>query len=167
MWIKMITKAQIVAPQFSNDATDKIHLHNKFLDVYAQYKCCELISCVRFRRLLSRIIFIPFESIQRSKDQSAVWQQIFDQLINEVSSVVGKVIAVGQWLSSNQGREKFNECLGIVLRGFGEDGKGTRFAKMWACGLMAALKVIIRIPKNGLWTTVLPGTGKDRDFTLL
>ena len=61
-----------------------------------------------------------------------------------MSSVVGKVIATGQWLSSNEGRESFNECLGIAVRGFGEEGKGTRFAKMWACGLMAAIKVVSR-----------------------
>ena len=61
-------------------------------------------------------------------------------------SVVGKVIAMGQWLSSNEGRESFNECLGIAVRGFGEEGKGTytRFAKMWACGVMAAIKVVSR-----------------------
>lgn len=58
-----------------------------------------------------------------------------------MSAVVGKVIAMGQWLSSNEGRETFNKCLGIVVRGFGEEGKGTHFAKMWACGLMAAIKV--------------------------
>lgn len=48
---------------------------------------------------------------------------------------------MGHWLSSNEGRNTFNECLGIVVRGFGEEGKGTRFAKMWACGLMAAIKI--------------------------
>ena len=52
---------------------------------------------------------------------------------------------MGQWLSSNEGRNAFNECFGIVVRGFGEEGKGTRFAKMWACGLMAAIKVVIPV----------------------
>ena len=52
---------------------------------------------------------------------------------------------MGQWLSSNEGGDAFNECLGIVVRGFGEEGKGTRFAKMWACGLMAAIKVVIPV----------------------
>lgn len=52
---------------------------------------------------------------------------------------------MGQWLSSTEGRDAFNECLGIVVRGFGEEGKGTRFAKMWACGLMAAIKVVIPV----------------------
>ena len=28
---------------------------------------------------------------------------------------------------------------------FGEEGKGTRLAKMWACGLMAAIKVVIPV----------------------
>ena len=33
------------------------------------------------------------------------------------------------------------ECVGIVLKGFGEEGRGTRFSKTWACGLLAARKV--------------------------
>jgi len=37
-------------------------------------------------------------------------------------------------MSSNEGRDAFNECLGIVVRGFGEEGKGTHFAKIWAYG---------------------------------
>ena len=55
-------------------------------------------------------------------------------LLSKVSSIVGKVIAVGQWLSSNEGRDAFNECLWMVVHGFGEEGKGTCFAKMWDCG---------------------------------
>ena len=68
-----------------------------------------------------------------------------------MSSVVGKVIAMGQWLSSNERREAFNECLGMVVHGFGEEGKGTCFAKMWVCGLMAAIKVVILV---GLYSLV-------------
>lgn len=87
-------------------------------------------------RLLSRIIFVPFENIQRSitQEQSALWQQIFDCLLSKVSSVVGKVIAMGQWLSSNGGRESFNECLGIVVRGFGEEAERVRVSPK--CGLV-------------------------------
>ena len=105
-------------------------------------KPCQLLnfSC----RLLSRIIFIPFASVQRviTEEQSALWQQIFDNLLSKVSAVVGQVISVGKWLTSNEGRQQFNDCLAIVGQGLGEEGKSTRFAKMWACAIMAALKVI-------------------------
>ena len=76
-----------------------------------------------------------------SEEQASLWQRIFDSLLFKVSSVVGKVIAVEKWLLSQKGREFYNECLSMVIRGFGEEGRGTRFAKMWACGLLAARKV--------------------------
>lgn len=97
-----------------------------------------------FCRLLSRIIFIPFANIKRemNEEQSALWQQVFDNLLSKVSAVVGDLIVVGEWLTSNEGRQQFNNCLAIVVEGFGEEGKGARFAKMWTCALMAALKVI-------------------------
>ena len=97
-----------------------------------------------FCRLLSRIIFIPFGNIKRemNEEQSALWQQVFNNLLSKVSAVVD-LIAVGEWLTSNEGHQQFNDCLAIVVEGFGEEGKGTRFAKMWwTCALMAALKVI-------------------------
>ena len=92
---------------------------------------------------MSRIIFIPFDNGQRliSDEEASLWQQMFDCLLKKVSSVVGKVIALGQWVLTQEGRDFYNECLGIVLKGFGEDGRGTRFSKMWACGLLAARKV--------------------------
>ena len=39
-----------------------------------------------------------------------------------------------QWLLSNEGRDAFNKCLVIVVHGFGEEGEGMHFAKMWAYG---------------------------------
>ena len=77
-----------------------------------------------------------------NEEQSALWQQVFDNLLSKVSAVVGDLIAVGEWLTSKEGRQQFNDCLAIVVEGFGEEGKGARFAKMWTCALMAALKVI-------------------------
>lgn len=98
---------------------------------------------LEFFRLISRIIFIPFESVKRSisDEEASIWQQMFDCLINKVSSVVGKIIALGEWVLTQEGRDFYNECVGIVLKGFGEEGRGTRFSKMWACGLLAARKV--------------------------
>ena len=78
-----------------------------------------------------------------TEEQSALWQQIFDKILSKVSAVVGQVISVGKWLTSNEGCQQFNDCLGIVVQGLGEEGKGTRFAKMWACALMACLKVTV------------------------
>jgi len=77
-----------------------------------------------------------------TEEQSALWQQIFDKILSKVSAVVGQVISVGKWLTSNEGCQQFNDCLAIVVQGLGEEGKGTRFAKMWACALMASLKVV-------------------------
>ena len=77
-----------------------------------------------------------------NEEQSALWQQLFDTLLSKVSAVVGDLIAVGEWLTSNEGRQQFNDCLAIVVEGFGEAGKGVRFANKWTCALMAALKVI-------------------------
>lgn len=68
---------------------------------------------------------------------------------------------MGQWLSSNEGRDAFNECLGIVVRGFGEEGKGTRFAKMWACGLMAAIKNL-QFLRTDCTTSKLSGDGSQQ-----
>ena len=60
-----------------------------------------------FCRLLSRIIFIPFANIKRemNKEQSALWQQVFTNLLSKVSAVVGDLIAVGEWLTLNEGRQ--------------------------------------------------------------
>ena len=106
-------------------------------------KCSFLFVYYIIFRLLSRIIFIPFDNAQRSisYEEASLWQQMFDCLIEKVSSVVGKVIALGEWVLTQEGRDLYNECLGIVLKGFGEEGRGTRFSKMWACGLLAARKV--------------------------
>ena len=70
-----------------------------------------------------------------NEEQSALWQQVFDNLLLKVSAVVGD-------LTSNEGRQQFNDCLAIVVEGFGEEGKGVHFAKMWTCALTAGLKVM-------------------------
>jgi len=100
-------------------------------------------------RLLSRIIFVPSENIQWSITQK---QSISDHSLSKVSSIVRKVIATGQTLSSNEVKDAFNECLRIVVHGFGEEAKGTRFAKMRACGLTAVIKGFI---PNSLYSIVL------------
>ena len=84
---------------------------------------------------MSRIIFIPFESVKRSisDEEASIWQQMFDCLINKVSSVVGKVIALGEWVLTQEGRDFYNECVGIVLKGFGEEGRERDSLK---CGLV-------------------------------
>lgn len=98
---------------------------------------------VNFCRLLSCIVFIPFEARSSiiSEDQAVVWQLLFNSLLERVLSVVGDVIRAGSWLLSPEGKQSFNECLKIVIQGFGEEGKGSRFAKTWACALMSARKV--------------------------
>ena len=87
-------------------------------------------------------MFVPFENIQRSITQE---QSISEHLLSKVSAIVGNVIPMGQWLSLKEGKDAFNECLGIVVHGFGEERKGTRFAKMQACGLMTVIKVVSSI----------------------
>ena len=58
-----------------------------------------------------------------NEEQSALWMQVFDNLLSKVSAVVGDLIAVGEWLTSNEGRQQFNDCLAIVVEGFGEEGR--------------------------------------------
>ena len=41
-----------------------------------------------------------------NEEQSALWQQVFDNLFSKVSAVVGDLIAVGEWLTSNEGRQR-------------------------------------------------------------
>lgn len=93
--------------------------------------------------MLARVILIPFEQVPRQStdEQETVWQCIFDKLLIKTSSAVGEVIQFGHWLT-NSGREMYNECLAIVLRGLGKQWKGSRMVKMWACGLLAARKVL-------------------------
>ncbi|XP_068737683.1 uncharacterized protein [Montipora capricornis] len=76
---------------FFNDGTN-INCHGDWSP-----KCCPLFSINNHvidwlskpdrERLLSRIIFVPFENIQRciTQEQSALWQQIFDHLLSKVS----------------------------------------------------------------------------------
>ena len=94
-------------------------------------------------RLIVRVILVPFKRIHRltTEEQDSAWNKIFEIILSNVSSVVGDVIRIGQWVHTTEGREFYQECLGIVSTGFGEEGKGTRFAKMWGCALLAARKV--------------------------
>ena len=53
-----------------------------------------------------------------NEEQSALWQQVFNNLLSKVSAVVGD-------LTSNEGRQQFNNCLAIVVEG----RKGRVFCK--------------------------------------
>jgi hypothetical protein len=96
-----------------------------------------------YSRLLSRILFIPFANVTRNltEDQDASWNKLFVKILAKVSSMVGDVIRIGQWASTPDGTKFYQECLGIVVKGFGDHGKGTRFSKMWACAMLATRKV--------------------------
>ena len=66
-----------------------------------------------------------------NEEQSALWQQVFDNVLSKVSAVVGDLIAVGEWLTSNEGRQQFNDCLAIVVEGF---GRKERACVLQRCG---------------------------------
>jgi len=93
-------------------------------------------------RLLARVLLVPFNKHARESGtfSNLVWDEVFHNLLKKVSSVVGEVIRIGQWALSKDGKKFYQECLEIVSAGLGDDS-GTRFAKMWACGLLAARKV--------------------------
>jgi hypothetical protein len=60
-----------------------------------------------------------------------------------VSSVIGQIIYIGQWISTQDGTNFRKECGEIVRAAFGEKGDGSRMSKMWSAGLLVARKVIV------------------------
>ena len=58
-----------------------------------------------------------------------------------MSSTVGEVIRVGQWLHTGEGTSFYKECLQIAEDGLGEAAKGSRVASSWACGILATRMV--------------------------
>ena len=79
-----------------------------------------------------------------NSDESS-WQSLlgrrFTILLEQVSSTVGEVVRVGQWLHTREGMAFHKECLQIAEDGLGEAAKGTRVASSWACGILAARMV--------------------------
>ncbi|KAL9976798.1 hypothetical protein ACROYT_G014132 [Oculina patagonica] len=73
-------------------------------------------------------------------DYATRTKTIPDSLLEQVSSVVGDVIGACSRLMSPEGKQSFNECLKIVIQGFGEEGKGLSSVKMWICAFMSARK---------------------------
>lgn len=70
------------------------------------------------------------------------WGQRFTLLINKLSSTVGEVIRIGQWLHSKPGKQFYDECLGIVQEELGKSSKIICIAQSAACVLFAARKVM-------------------------
>ena len=69
------------------------------------------------------------------------WGQRFTILINKLSSTVGEIIHIGQWLHSIDGKKFYEECLHIVQDELGKSSKIIRIAQSAACVLFAARKV--------------------------
>lgn len=69
------------------------------------------------------------------------WAQRFGVLIKKVSSTVGEVIRIGQWLHSIDGQKFLSECLAIIQDELGNESKIGRIAQSAACVLFAARKV--------------------------
>ena len=79
-------------------------------------------------------------AVANSKETTA-WAQRFNKIIQKVSSTVGEVVRIGQWLHSAAGRSFFSECLHIVTQELGSSSKTVRIAQSAASVLYAARKV--------------------------
>lgn len=96
-------------------------------------------------RLMERVILIKIwertTTVTKSKETTA-WAQRFSKILQKVSSTVGEVVRIGQWLHSPGGRNFLEECLNIVTEQLGSASKTVRIAQSSACVLFAARKVI-------------------------
>lgn len=94
---------------------------------------------------MERVILIKIPerttTVANSKETTA-WAQRFSKILQEVSSVVGEVVRIGQWLHSTAGRDFFSECLNIVTQELGSSSKTARIAQSAASVLFAARKVV-------------------------
>ena len=92
--------------------------------------------------LLDRVLLIPVQG-RNTRSVDECWDYNFSKLLPGVSSVIGQIIYIGQWISTPDGTNFRKECGEIVRAAFGEKGDGSRMSKMWSAGLLVARKVIV------------------------
>lgn len=94
--------------------------------------------------LLDRVLLIPVPKgnklLKTSDDET--WTSNFEKLLPGVSGIVGHVIHIGQWITTQDGINFRRECREIVRGAFGEMEDGSRMCKMWSAGLFVVRKVI-------------------------
>ena len=99
---------------------------------------------VYYFRLLDRVVLIHVpnrKTIVDSTSQSTLWNQRFSKILSHVSSTVGDIVRIGQWLHSTEGRDFLADCLAITKEAFGNSARRSRLAECWDCVLFAARKV--------------------------
>ena len=95
-------------------------------------------------RLLDRVVLINVpnrETIANRARKSTLWNQRFSKILSQVSSPVGDIARIGQWLHSPDGRNFLSECQGITKEAFGNSARRSRLAECWGCVPFAARKV--------------------------
>lgn len=92
-------------------------------------------------RLIDRLLLIPVLPREGRVKDPEQWNSSFQKLLGVVSSVLGKIIELGQWIRSTDGIEFRKSCKSIVMEACGGANEGSRMVKMWSCGLLVARKV--------------------------
>ena len=99
---------------------------------------------VYYFRLLDRVVLIHVpnrKTIVDSTSQSTLWNQRFSKILSHVSSTVGDIVRIGQWLHSTDRGNFLTDCLAITKEAFGNSARRSRLAECWDCVLFAARKV--------------------------
>ena len=94
-----------------------------------------------FLRLIDRLLLIPVLPREGRVKDPEQWNSSFQKLLGVASSVLGKIIELGQWIHSQDGIEFRKSCKAIVVEACGDTNEGSRMVKMWSCGLLVARKV--------------------------
>ena len=99
---------------------------------------------VYYFRLLDRVVLIHVpnrKTIVDSTSQSTLWNQRFSKILSHVSSTVGDIVRIGQWLHSTDRGNFLTDCLAITKEAFGNSARRSRLAECWGYVLFAARKV--------------------------
>jgi hypothetical protein len=127
--------------------------------------CTSLYACVTvfFQycyycfRLLDRIVLIHVPNRSTTTHDVShpnLWNQRFSRIIAHVSSAVGNIIQIGQWLHTSDGTTLLGDCLRITKEVFGYSARRSRLAECWSCVLFAARKVYVNFITVG-WNVFL------------
>ena len=119
----------------------KIYLHIHVLSLIEHS-----LIIYKYTSFLDRLLIIPVPP--RSKIMNKVanaenWSQNFYKILDEVSSMIGNVIKIGQWINTPEGLAFMRECSTIITDTCGASTQASRMTKMLSCGLLVARKVIL------------------------
>ena len=76
---------------------------------------------VYYFRLLDRVVLIHVPNRKTMTDrasQSTLWNQRFSKILSHVSSTVGDIVRIGQWLHSTDRGDFLTDCLAITKEAY-------------------------------------------------